>query len=364
MSIQKRTVLVTGIAGSLGAQLFRQLADFDVIGADLKTPASDGPARFHGVDLEREASCGQVIELLRDTNASAVVHLAFVSDPQLLQLQPKRCWQINVAGTARVLEAIAVVNRTGGHVRQFVMPSSTLAYGPGSRRPAVEEARLMAERFPLAAQERAADETAQFWAESLGECRSYVLRSCSHAGPNTQGYLLDTLRGIPPGESRVARSWREKGRRLQVWLPFGQEHLLTPFQFVHVEDMARLIAWILRREGHEPELTVLNVTGRGEPVTLERCIEVAEQKVFHLPGTGAYRRAIKKLWERGLSSIPPEALPYMLKASLADTARLQHVIGSDYPFVIQHTMEEALQESFPHPTPSEQDEAFTPATPF
>ena len=41
-------------------------------------------------------------------------------------------WQINVAGTARVMEAISVVNRTGGNIRQFIFPSSVVGIWPGN----------------------------------------------------------------------------------------------------------------------------------------------------------------------------------------------------------------------------------------
>ena len=54
-------------------------------------------------------------ELLRDTHAYAVIHLAFVIDPvRTGVLDVDRMWQINVAGTARVMEAVTEVNRTVG----------------------------------------------------------------------------------------------------------------------------------------------------------------------------------------------------------------------------------------------------------
>ena len=59
------------------------------------------------------------------------MHLAFVIDPvRTGVLDVERMWQINVAGTARVMEAIAEVNRHGGRVEKFVFISSVSAYGP------------------------------------------------------------------------------------------------------------------------------------------------------------------------------------------------------------------------------------------
>ena len=59
-------------------------------------------------------------------------------------------WQTNVAGTARVMEAISVVNRTGGHVRQFIFPSSVSAYGPETPGPVKEDFPLRAHTLPYA----------------------------------------------------------------------------------------------------------------------------------------------------------------------------------------------------------------------
>ena len=64
------------------------------------------------MDLGDEDSCRQLFLLLRDSRAEAVVHLAFVLDPvRAGVLDVDRMWQINVAGTARVMEAITEANR-------------------------------------------------------------------------------------------------------------------------------------------------------------------------------------------------------------------------------------------------------------
>ena len=76
--------------------------------------------------------------------------------------------------------------------------------------------------------------------------------------------------------------------------------------------MARLITRILEKtEPESQRLTVLNVAGRGEPLTFERCIEVAQAKLVRLPGKLAFRMALKILWQLGIMAIPPEAAPYM-----------------------------------------------------
>jgi len=61
-----------------------------------------------------------------------VVHLAFVLDPvRAGVLDIDRMWQINVAGTARVLEAVSETNRNGYNtVRKFIHLSSVPPTAP------------------------------------------------------------------------------------------------------------------------------------------------------------------------------------------------------------------------------------------
>ena len=52
------------------------------------------------------------------------------------------------------------------------------------------------------------------------------------------------------------------------------------------------------------------------------------------------------MWKFGISSIPPDALPYLIGSYTMDTSRLQQFLGAEYPRVIQYTVEDALRDSF------------------
>jgi hypothetical protein len=52
------------------------------------------------------------------------------------------------------------------------------------------------------------------------------------------------------------------------------------------------------------------------------------------------------LWKWGISSIPPEALPYMTGSNTVDTTRLQQFLGPDYSRVMRYAVEDALRDSF------------------
>ena len=323
------------------------LSDFRVVGVDMRPPESSSLIQFEEMDLGRETCCRQLIELLRASGAESVIHLAFVLDPQRTGvLDAEWMWQINVAGTARVMEAVSVVNRTGGSVQRFIFPSSVAAYGPETGGPVNEDAPLRAHTLAYAIHKQESDEVVRYRAESLGECRTYILRPHIFAGASMQNYMVGALRGTPLGAGKRAARMRAEGRRLPLMLPRGAKYLEKRLQFLHVDDMARLLVVLLYRPETDPLITVMNVAGRGEPLTVQRCAEIAQATIKRVPTRAAFRTVLRFLWRFGISSIPPDALPYLIGSYTMDTTRLQQFLGPDYPRVIQYTVEEALRDSF------------------
>jgi nucleoside-diphosphate-sugar epimerase len=347
MNQPSTTVLVTGISGNLGTRLLPLLSGFRVVGVDLRPPDSAYPVEFHETNLGHESSCRELTQLLRQTGARSVLHLAFVVDPVRTGIiDVERMWQINVAGTARVMEAISVVNRTGGHVQQFIFPSSVSAYGPETPGPVKEDFPLRAHTLPYAVHKRESDEVVRYRAESLGDCRTYILRPHIFAGASMQNYLVGALRGTPLGKSSRAARMRDEGKRLPLMLPHGRKYPENSFQFVHVDDMARLLVYLLGRPFSDPPVTIMNVAGHGEPLSIQACAEIAHATIRRVPTRAACRMVLRILWNRGISSIPPEALPYMIGSYTMDTTRLQQFLGADYSHVMQYSIEEALRDSF------------------
>jgi nucleoside-diphosphate-sugar epimerase len=323
------------------------LSGFRVVGVDMRPPDVSVPlARLEQVDLGREASCWRLVELLRETGATSVVHLAFILDPMRSGvLDVERMWQINVAGTARLMEAVSVVNRTGGHVSQFIFPSSVSAYGPETPGQVKEDAPLRAHTLPYAIHKRESDEVVRYRAASLGDCRVYILRPHIFTGATMQNYMVGALRGTPLGKSKRAARMRAAGKRLPLMLPYGRKYLDKQFQFVHVDDVARLLLCLLHRPQTDPPVTILNVAGRGESVTIQRCAEIANAEIKRVP-RAVCRPILGALWKWGISSIPPAALPYMIGSYTMDTTRLQHFLADQYPRIIQYSIEDALRDSF------------------
>jgi nucleoside-diphosphate-sugar epimerase len=349
------TILITGVSGQAGTCLLRLLKDFQVIGVDIREPAvPDDLFRFEAIDLAEERSCDQLLDLMRAYRPEAVVHLAFVADPLRAGLpDEKAMWQTNVFGTSRVIEAIAEHNRMTGGAGKFVFTSSAAVYGPELALPVTEDALLQARTLAYAEQQQEADRTVQDRAEGLGKCKTYILRPAAYAGAGAVNYQLEALRGVPSLRGYLGERLRRRGVRLPLLLPSRGDHLEHRFQFVHVDDVAHLIANIVRRKQADQQLTILNVAGRGDPLSLRRCTELAGIAVKRLPGKGFCRHAMRLLWDWGASDVPPQMLDYLLGSCFLETARVRSFLGEDYRSVIQHTCEEALVESLKTPARQE-----------
>jgi nucleoside-diphosphate-sugar epimerase len=348
MESAKPVVVITGVAGNLGRRLLPLLGDFSVIGVDLSPPQTDLPLQFEQMDLGEESSTRVFYQLLHDTRPVAVVHLAFVIDPvRTGVLDTERMWQINVAGTARVMEAITEANRTADSlVRQFIFPSSVSAYGPSLAGPATEDSAMAAHTLPYAIHKKQSDEVVQQRATALRGCSVYILRPHIFAGASVENYLLGAFRGTPNGKGAQAEKMRSEGKRLPCMLPRGQQYLDHKIQFVHVDDMARLVTHILHRDPEAQRITILNVAGRGEPLTFGRCIEIAQAKLVRVPGKWAMKVVLEYLWKRQISAVPPEALPYIIGEYIMNTDRLRSFLGAEYENVMRYTVVDAFADSF------------------
>jgi nucleoside-diphosphate-sugar epimerase len=348
MDTAKPTIIVTGVSGNLGQRLLLQLSEYTVVGIDVSPPTHSPVDRFVPLDLGSEESTRELLLLMREVRPTSVVHLAYVIDPQRSGvLDVDRMWRINVAGTARVMEAIAEANRsTGTMIRQFIFPSSVSVYGSDLPAPVTEDSALEAHTLPYAIHKKESDLVVQQRAPSMHGCSVYILRPHIFAGATVDNYLMGAFRGTPNGTGARAERMRQSAKRLPCMLPFGQKYLDNKIQFVHVDDMARLIAWILKREPEAQRLTILNIAGRGEPLTFAQCIELAHARLLRVPGQWGMRRVLQFLWKWNISAIPPDAVPYMTGEYIMNTDRLQKFLGDDYARVIEKTNSEAFVDSF------------------
>jgi UDP-glucose 4-epimerase len=345
--MQKRpsTVLVTGVSGDLGSRLVPILHDsgHSVVGVDKTAPRDLDLLMFRAMDLGNESSCNDLIELIKGTGTQQVVHLAFVLDPHKTGvLDSRRMWQINVGGTARLLEAIAEVNRKLTRVRQLIHLSSVAAYGPNLPRIASEERPLRGDGLTYAVHKRESDISVQKRAATLGDCAAVILRPQIFSGPTVRNYMIDALRGTPSRRGYIGRKLAAENKKLPVVMPFGKKWLARQFQFVHVDDVARVIAWFIEHPNAPGTVDAYNVAGRGPALDIAAACAITGVQAQRLPGMSAVAMALQTAWKLGISDMPPDALPYVVGEYTLSTDKLRSVIGSDYESIVRYTNEQAL----------------------
>lgn len=338
-------VLVTGISGNLGRRIAPLLAGYDLTTVDLKPPPKDLPAgKFVQLDLSEVSGQEQLGQLLTNEKIEGVLHLAYVFDPVRTGIvNVQRMWRANVAATQRLLEAVGAANSNETAVQLFVFPSSVSAYGPDLPRRVTEEAELRAHTLPYAVHKREADEICQKMYPQLGGCALYVYRPSIFAGQSVDNFVLRAIRGKPSGRGWLAKSFERAGWKLPMVMPasaIGE----NSFQYVHVDDVARVLAWTLQH--FQPkQLKIINLAGRGEAVTFAECARLAGTPVLHLPSEKWMAALLRLFWVIGLSGMPPEAVPYFLGSYTMDTSKLREELGAEYENVVRYTCRDALIDS-------------------
>ena len=342
------SIVVTGISGNLGQRLLPMLSGFRVVGVDLRPPQTDHSLQFVQMDFSLESSCLEFLGLLRDVRPVAVVHLAFIMDAvRSGVLDRDRIWQSNVAGTARVMEAVTEANREWPMVEKFIFLGSVAAYGPGLSTPATEETPLAAHTYMYGVQKMEADRVVQQRAPALRGCSAYILRPHIFAGAGIDNYFMEAFRGIPGGTSKRAERMRNERKRLPCMLPSGERYLQNRIQFVHIDDVARLIAFILNKtEPESQRLTILNVAGRGGSLTYAQCVRLANAELIRIPTENLFTLILRFLWAIKLSTIPPDIAPYMTSDTVMNTSRLEHFLGHQYEEIIRFPVADAFADCF------------------
>lgn len=338
-------VLVTGIAGNVGRRLAPLLKDYLLVGVDVICPTLTHPCtQFCQLDISQPEAPELLEQLIRENNVRRVVHLAFVLDPVHAEVvKEKRQWEINVQGTRHVLQAIERANRTQVQVELFVYLSSVTAYGSDLPEPVSEAAPLLGHTFPYALHKRETDQMCQAWHRRLNGCAVYILRSHVLLGKEMDNFILCALRGQPSGRGWLANWVRRRGWRLPIILPYGRGYDGL-FQFVHIDDVSRLLQWVCAQY-LRGKLEILNLQGKGAPVTNMQCAAAAGTPLIRLPSYRLVRFLFYVLWWLGLSGASPKALPYFTGSYIMNPCRLQALLGKDYDRIVRHTTWEALTEA-------------------
>ncbi|MEO7119244.1 MAG: NAD-dependent epimerase/dehydratase family protein [Candidatus Limnocylindrales bacterium] len=217
-------VLVTGGAGFVGATVVRRLASAGIAVRILDDGRAAGFAALEGAGAELIAEDVLVSDLaVALAGVDAIVHLAAQTNIQASLADPVGDLRVNVEGTLRLLEAA----RTAG-VPRFVFASSASVIGPVDK-PA-NETTLPRPAVPYGAGKLAAEAYLHAYFATYG----MVTTSLRFA--NVYGPFARHKQSVVPRFIRAALA----GEPLIVYGDGGQTR-----DFVHVEDLAELIAAVL-----------------------------------------------------------------------------------------------------------------------
>lgn len=201
-------VLVTGADGFVGRYVLLALraAGHEVVachraGVGIPAWSRDGAIAWRALELGNAASVSHAVRGPFD----GVLHLAALSSGSAARRDPGLAWEVNAAGTARVVEALANGRSAGSAGPLAIVVSTGEVYGSTGRAP-IAEMGPPRPVSPYAASKLGAEEAARETARRTG-LRVIIARPFAHTGP---GQLADF---VAPAFARRLRAAAAAGER-------------------------------------------------------------------------------------------------------------------------------------------------------
>lgn len=235
-------ILVTGATGFVGRHLVQRLAE---LGHEVHgTYEKDGPKDYRPLELTDESSIKRAV----DGSWQWVIHLAAVSGTKDAMADPEKAWNVNVAGTRRLITALGKL-RT--HPSVLVVSSSDV-YGEGLGRRSLETDPLAPRS--LYAATKAAAELAATCAARETRTNLIIARPWPHTGPGQQ-------------DDRLLTRWIDE---LSGKNPRPTGDPATVRDFMHVDDVVNAYCALV---GTSPRGGIYNVAS-GKGVTFGELFEM------------------------------------------------------------------------------------------
>jgi UDP-glucose 4-epimerase len=284
-------VLITGIAGYIGGQLARQLAEqVYVTGIDVREDPSL-PCSQHVMDIRAAG----LISLIRAERITHVVHLAAVLEDSG---DPDRDYDIDVNGTRNVLDACIACG-----VRHITVTSSGAAYGYHADNPDwLDELDQLRgnDSFAYSRHKRLVEELLAVYRRDWPQLRQLVLRPGTVLGANTRNLITDLF------------------SRKRVLAIRGSE---SPFVFIWDQDVIQII-----RDGVLGEIEgIYNLAGDGA-LPIRQIAAMLEKPVVNLP-PWLLHHALRIGRKLGVSRYGPEQMDFLRYRPVLSNRRLKEEFG-------------------------------------
>ncbi|MDA0734908.1 MAG: NAD-dependent epimerase/dehydratase family protein [Chloroflexi bacterium] len=267
-----KIVAVTGASGYIGSRLLRQLEEENLeslVAIDTKPP----PLPIHNLAVYRQDVSKPFDDALRESRVTTLVHLAFVHNRGRNRREIRDIRETNLRTLHVVLDSCA---RAG--VKHVVYLTSHTVYG--ARRdnavPLTESSPLRpVADFPFGYDKFLSDQILESFAERHPDIKVTALRCCSVLGPSAS---------------------KDISRILTFPGPMGVYGYNPPFQFLHEDDLARILSLVI----HRGISGVYNLAGDGV-VFYQEIVDALPGFYLNLPRFLAFP-LVGMTWKMGMQS--------------------------------------------------------------
>ncbi|MBI5495028.1 MAG: SDR family oxidoreductase [Deltaproteobacteria bacterium] len=300
----RRTVLMTGLAGTLGQLTARYLhRSYNVVGVDRRPlPSRAKDVEHVRLDIRRKA----LQDVFRRYRPDTVVHLGVMHDPRQTAQEHHT---FNLLGITRLLEHC---HKYG--VKKIVVLSSASVYGPGGLNHGFigEDTPLMgAQKFPDLRDLIAVDMIAQGHIWKHHEIQTVILRPV---------HILGRVRNAPSNYLRLPTA--------PTLLGFD-----PMIQVIHEQDVVRAIERAIEKRVRG----VFNIVGPGQ-LPLSMALEEVGARRLPLPEILA-RPLLHRLYRLRLTNFPAPELDHIKYSLLVDGGRARKELG----FTAEHSLRDSLR---------------------
>lgn len=298
-------ILITGCSGYLAQRLInacKQDPEIEWLGGiDVRPQNSEG-LHFFSLDVRSP----DIETLLRQNRVTTVVHLAWVFNPTH---EPNLEYDVDVEGSRNILQCIKKA-----HVPYLIYLSSTTAYGPHPDNPLIFDESFPRRGHPGYLYSKYKAEVDQLMLDFMTENpdqEMFVIRAPIVLGPNTRN-VVTQMTGLP--------------------VLIGIRGYDPPMQFIHEQDLQKLLIWVVNRKPKG----VFNVVGHGT-IPYSGIVKHLKKPSLWLPDWMIYP-SLQALWSLRTVPFPPSILDFIRYPWVASGEKFL----STYDFKIEHSSEDAF----------------------